>query len=288
MPSWLTPITSDMFSIARSVVRASREPSSARGSIWVRRAETRANSAATKNALPSSRTSASRTDVVVLIASSPSSRRPRPSAPSSSAQREPVDAQAVHVLDGEHRELLPLGLVGVGAVGDRDLGDVTARRARGRAPAARARRWCRSPRGRAARCRSRSSTSSGRSRPESDPRAVGTPAPAGAEPVVLVGDVADDLLDHVLDGHDAGLVAVLVEHDGELDPPARSSVEQRVEAQRVGHHDRPGHQVLDLGGVRARGSGRATACLTCTVPIDVVVVVEHREPRVAGLRGPAR
>ena len=42
------------------------------------------------------------------------------------AQREPVDAQPVHVLDGEHRELLRAGSSGVGAVGDRHLGDVAA------------------------------------------------------------------------------------------------------------------------------------------------------------------
>jgi hypothetical protein len=45
MPSWLTAITSDMFSIARNVVRANRLPAWARGSIWERRAETSANSA---------------------------------------------------------------------------------------------------------------------------------------------------------------------------------------------------------------------------------------------------
>ena len=67
MPSWLTAMTSDMFSIARRVVRANRLPASARGSIWVRRAETSANSAATKNALPSSRKSASRIAVTLFI-----------------------------------------------------------------------------------------------------------------------------------------------------------------------------------------------------------------------------
>ena len=50
------------------------------------------------------------------------------------------------------------------------------------------------------------------------PGAVGTWPGPDAEPVVLVGDVADDLLDHVLEGHDARLVAVLVEDDRQLDP----------------------------------------------------------------------
>src|SRR6185503_12729102 len=43
-------------------------------------------------------------------------------------QREAVDAESVHVLDGEHREVLALGLLGVGAVGHRDLCDVAALR----------------------------------------------------------------------------------------------------------------------------------------------------------------
>ena len=58
MPSCAPAITSETCSIAFSVVRAARDPSAARGSIWVRRAETSANSAPTKNPLSRSSTSA--------------------------------------------------------------------------------------------------------------------------------------------------------------------------------------------------------------------------------------
>ena len=139
MPSWLTPMTSEMFSIARSVVRATREPASARGSIWVRRAETSANSAPTKNALPSSRSTAtsrarSGAHGSSLVAGVASCCRlvEQP-------QADPVDAQAVHPLDGQHGEPLAR-LVGVGVVGHRHLGEVADARAPGRAPAAPGRR----------------------------------------------------------------------------------------------------------------------------------------------------
>ena len=56
MPSWLVASMSVACSIAHSVVRAARLPSSARGSIEERRAEMTANSAPTKNALAASRT----------------------------------------------------------------------------------------------------------------------------------------------------------------------------------------------------------------------------------------
>ncbi len=39
MPSWLTPMTSEMFSMPSRAYFALRDPASARGSIWLRRAE---------------------------------------------------------------------------------------------------------------------------------------------------------------------------------------------------------------------------------------------------------
>jgi hypothetical protein len=64
-------MTSEMFSIAVIVVRAIRDPASARGSSCVRRAETSANSVATKNALPSSSTRASASAAGALIGPPP-------------------------------------------------------------------------------------------------------------------------------------------------------------------------------------------------------------------------
>ncbi len=56
--------------------------------------------------------------------------------------------------------------------------------------------------------------------------------------VVLVLDLADDLLEEVLDGHQAGRPAVLVEDDREVDLPPLELVEQVVHAHRLGHEDR--------------------------------------------------
>ena len=47
--------------------------------------------------------------------------------------------------------------------------------------------------------------------------------------VVLVLDLADDLLEQVLDGHQAGRAAVLVEHDRDVDLAALELVEQVVD-----------------------------------------------------------
>ena len=80
----------------------------------------------------------------------------------------------------------------------------------------------------------------GTQQPGERPAAVAPLPGPGAEPVVLVGDVADDLLDHVLEGDDAGVAAVLVEHDGHLEAVLAQQRQQRVEPQRVGHHDRLG------------------------------------------------
>ena len=55
MPSWAQASIRETFSIAPMVVRARRLPAWASGSIWLRRAVMTANSAPTKNALPSSR-----------------------------------------------------------------------------------------------------------------------------------------------------------------------------------------------------------------------------------------
>ncbi len=54
MPSWAVAIIAERCSSAHSVIRARLSPAWARGSIWLRRTEIRANSAPTKNALVSS------------------------------------------------------------------------------------------------------------------------------------------------------------------------------------------------------------------------------------------
>ena len=91
----------------------------------------------------------------------------------------------------------------------------------------------------------------------------------------------------VLERDDAGVAAVLVEDDRHLEAVLAQQRQQRVEAQRVGDDDRLGHQVLDPGG-RALVHGQRDGVLDVHGADDGVLAVEHREARVAGLRGSAR
>ena len=101
---------------------------------------------------------------------------------------------------------------------------------------------------------------------------------------MLVGDVADDLLHHVLEGHDAGVAAVLVQDDGHLEPVAAQQGEQRVEPQAVGDDGRLDHDVLDAGG-RALVDGQRDRVLDVDGADHGVLVVEDREAGQAGLAG---
>src|SRR3546814_14592798 len=99
IPSWAPAIISDTCSMACSVVRATREPACAFGSIWLRRAEISANSAPTKNALRARRRSVSSTPVRSLIVGH---------LLLTDTHREPVDPEPVHPLDREQGESLRL------------------------------------------------------------------------------------------------------------------------------------------------------------------------------------
>ena len=66
--------------------------------------------------------------------------------------------------------------------------------------------------------------------PAVDPRlVVGEPDDHRLLGVVLVLDLADDLLEQVLDRHEAGRPAVLVEHDRDVDLPPLELVEEVVD-----------------------------------------------------------
>ncbi len=79
IPSWAPAITRETFSMARNVVRATRDPAAARGSIWVRRAEMSANSAPTKKAFAASSRTATTRAVRSLIGPLLGVRRDGPS-----------------------------------------------------------------------------------------------------------------------------------------------------------------------------------------------------------------
>ena len=69
---------------------------------------------------------------------------------------------------------------------------------------------------------------------------------------MLVLDLADDLLDHVLDRDEAFGAAELVDDDGEVDPLGAHPREQVEHAHRFGHVERRPHQLADVGGRRRR------------------------------------
>ena len=82
---------------------------------------------------------------------------------------------------------------------------------------------------------------------------------------MLVGDLADEFLDHVLEGEDARGPAVLVGHDSHLETLLAQQIEQVVERDGLRYH---GDLAEQLGhGTPARSSGGiATARLRCTSP----------------------
>ena len=79
-----------------------------------------------------------------------------------------------------------------------------------------------------------------------EPVAVGQPADRAPGGVGLVGDLADDLLDDVLDRDDPGGAAVLVDHDRELGALALEVGEQVVERLGLGHDRRLAHERVEV------------------------------------------
>ena len=85
--------------------------------------------------------------------------------------------------------------------------------------------------------------------------------------VVLVLDLADDLLDQVFDGDHPVGARVFVEHDGEVDA-AGAHVGQHVErAARLRHEQRLAHQRGPVGGRRAPVAMIGKTSLMCIMPI---------------------
>ena len=87
--------------------------------------------------------------------------------------------------------------------------------------------------------------------------------------VELVLDLADDLLDQVLERDDAGHRAVLVDDDGEVLVRPAELLQQRREILRLGHDVRRPQQLLELARPRARARasrrrGRARAATPTT------------------------
>ena len=77
-------------------------------------------------------------------------------------------------------------------------------------------------------------------------RAVRQLLDQGGLHVVLVGDLADDLLEHVLDGDQSGRAAVLVDDDRDVGLLRLHLAQQLVDRLALGHEDRRPHDRLDL------------------------------------------
>ena len=84
---------------------------------------------------------------------------------------------------------------------------------------------------------------------------------------MLVGDLADQLLDDVLEGHDAGRAAVLVDDDGQLQALLAQLGQQRVEPDALGHDQRLDHQRAAGTSAAALVAAPTTAFLTWTTPM---------------------
>lgn len=104
--------------------------------------------------------------------------------------------------------------------------------------------------------------------------------------VGLVGDLADDLLEDVLDGEQARGAAVLVDRDGHVVVRALHLLEQLVEPLGVGDEAGLVHQRVDDGARAVRVHVPGHEVLDVDDADDVVDgLVDHREPGEAGAQG---
>ena len=271
MPSCVVESMSVACSIAPSAVRAERRPSSASGSTCERRAEMTANSAATKNALTAS-SSTSQTSPAQSFTAPPSrDGRGLDLDGRIRAEAQPVDPPAV---EAQHLERALLGADAVAhlrqpaELADDEAGDGLVQAALGHAHA-----------GLVAQLVGPQDAREG--------QRVAAAHDAGAGAVVLVDEVADELLHEVLERGDAGGAAVLVDHDGHLVAAAAQLAEQRVEGDRLRHAERLRSRCAPTGTSARRSRGTAIGLLHVHEPDDVVDAVLAGD-REAGEAGAAR
>ena len=124
-----------------------------------------------------------------------------------------------------------------------------------------------------------SAKSSRLSRPSTS-RSPPTCARLGLLDVVLVADVADELLDEVLERDDAGGAAVLVDDDGQVRARRTHLEHRREHALAARQHEHRRGRGRSSRMPRSATSG-ARMSRMCTNPIDVVLrLAEHRVARV--------
>ena len=101
--------------------------------------------------------------------------------------------------------------------------------------------------------------------------------------VELVDDLADQLLDEILEGHHARRAAVLVDDDGEMELPGLHLAHERGDSFRLGDVVRRPATVAH-GAVLLAAPNGADEVLRERDPDHVVeALVEHGDPAVAGL-----
>uniref|UniRef100_A0A1I8A2A8 NAD-specific glutamate dehydrogenase n=1 Tax=Steinernema glaseri TaxID=37863 RepID=A0A1I8A2A8_9BILA len=101
---------------------------------------------------------------------------------------------------------------------------------------------------------------------------------------MLVLDVADDLLQHVLDGHQACHAAVFVDDDGHVVVVGAKLAQQHVQALGLGHEGGRAQQVLDVEAVAVLLEDQRQQVLGQQYAKHVVVALaDHRVARMRGV-----
>ena len=106
---------------------------------------------------------------------------------------------------------------------------------------------------------------------------------AGFGLVMLVLDLADDLLDHVLDRHQALGAAEFVDDDGEVDPLGAHAREQLDHAHRFGDEQRFAHQRVDRAVARRVDAGDEHVLDVDHADHLIEALAIDRQPAVAGI-----
>ena len=97
---------------------------------------------------------------------------------------------------------------------------------------------------------------------------------------MLVFDVADDLLQHVLDGDQAGHAAVFVNHNGHVIVVGAELAQQHIQALGLGHEGGRAQQVLDVEAVAILLEDQRQQVLGQQDTHDVVMAfTDHRVAR---------
>ena len=100
---------------------------------------------------------------------------------------------------------------------------------------------------------------------------------------MLVADLADDLLDHVLDGDQPADASVFVHDHGDVVVAAAEFLQQHVQALALGDEDDRAHVLADLEGLVARRLQPQQILGEQDAEDLVAILADHRKARMARL-----